>query len=218
MIFLGLDVGQAADYTAINADEVTMEKVGVDDWGNKLFDIVHRIRHVERFALGISYPLMAERVLKMLENPLLKDCKLAIDATGVGRPVVDMLRVAKQHLYPVVITGGVSETFDQDTGFWHIPKRELVSKVQVVLGNGRLRFAKLPENEIIKREFYNFKLKINNKGHDTYEAWRDGDHDDLVLSVALSVWFGEKYRDTIIREQERKRKTEKPALARLEFV
>ena len=25
------------------------------------------------------------------------------------------------------------------------------------------------------------------------EAWREGDHDDLVLSVALACWAGERY-------------------------
>jgi hypothetical protein len=29
--------------------------------------------------------------------------------------------------------------------------------------------------------------------HDFYEAWREGDHDDLVLSVALACWAGERY-------------------------
>ena len=29
--------------------------------------------------------------------------------------------------------------------------------------------------------------------HDSYETWREGDHDDLVLSVALVYWAGERY-------------------------
>jgi hypothetical protein len=29
--------------------------------------------------------------------------------------------------------------------------------------------------------------------HDSYEAWREGDHDDLVLSVALSCRAGERF-------------------------
>ena len=28
--------------------------------------------------------------------------------------------------------------------------------------------------------------------HDTYEAWREGQHDDLVLSLALACWCGER--------------------------
>ncbi len=29
--------------------------------------------------------------------------------------------------------------------------------------------------------------------HDSYEAWREGDHDDLMLSVALACWAGERF-------------------------
>jgi len=37
-------------------------------------------------------------------------------------------------------------------------------------------------------------VKINlATGHDSYEAWREGDHDDLVLAVAMACWTGERY-------------------------
>jgi hypothetical protein len=28
-------------------------------------------------------------------------------------------------------------------------------------------------------------------GHDSYEAWRESIHDDLVLAVSLACWYGE---------------------------
>jgi len=28
-------------------------------------------------------------------------------------------------------------------------------------------------------------------GHDSYEAWREGDHDDIVLSLAVACWSAE---------------------------
>lgn len=194
MIYLGLDIGQAADYTALVADDVTMEQCGYDAQGGLDYERIHRIRHVERFPLAMSYPEMVSRIIKMVETPQLRDSRLVVDATGVGRPVVDMLRSARVPIFPVMITGGAAESFDSAAGFWHIPKRELVSTVQVVLGHGRLRFAKLPESDTIKREFQNFKLKITASRNATYEAWRDGDHDDLVLAVALAVYFGERHR------------------------
>lgn len=202
MIYLGLDIGQAADYTALVADDVTMEQVGYDAKGEQTFELVHRVRYAERFPLGVSYPVMAQKVAHMTEASALKDSHLVVDATGVGRPVVDILRGAHVHMFPVMITPGSSESFDADTGFWHVPKRELISSVQVVLGHGRLRFAKLPESETIKRELQNFKLKISKTGNDTYEAWRDGDHDDLVLALAMAVYFGERYRERVKRKAE----------------
>jgi hypothetical protein len=39
----------------------------------------------------------------------------------------------------------------------------------------------------------NFKQTINPiTAHDSYSAWREADHDDLVLSVAMACWFGER--------------------------
>lgn len=29
--------------------------------------------------------------------------------------------------------------------------------------------------------------------HDSYEAWREGDHDDLVIAVAMACWIIEYY-------------------------
>jgi len=38
-------------------------------------------------------------------------------------------------------------------------------------------------------ELQNFKLKITKSANDTYEAWRESVHDDLVLSVGMAVWY-----------------------------
>ncbi len=42
------------------------------------------------------------------------------------------------------------------------------------------------------KELQNFKIKFTRAGNDTYEAWRESDHDDLVLAAAMAAWFGEK--------------------------
>jgi hypothetical protein len=48
---------------------------------------------------------------------------------------------------------------------------------------------------VLVEELLNFKVKINVKtAHDSYEAWREGIHDDLVLAVALACWYAEKRR------------------------
>ena len=37
-----------------------------------------------------------------------------------------------------------------------------------------------------------FQVTITNAANDTYGAWREGTHDDLVLSVALAAWYAER--------------------------
>jgi len=39
----------------------------------------------------------------------------------------------------------------------------------------------------------NMRSKIDIKtGNDSYSAWRESDHDDLVLALALAAWWTQK--------------------------
>ena len=61
-----------------------------------------------------------------------------VDATGVGAPVVDMLRRADLpcRLMPVTITGGEHDA--PVRGGYHVPKRELLTGLQVLVQSGGL--------------------------------------------------------------------------------
>jgi hypothetical protein len=92
----------------------------------------------------------------------------------------------------VSITGGISET--GGGGTYHVPKRTLVSRAVAPFEGKRLKIARnmrlVPE---LVRELENFKVKVNlQTAHDSYEAWRESDHDDLVLALALACWWAEK--------------------------
>jgi hypothetical protein len=101
-----------------------------------------RLRHLERLPLGTAYPTQAERVVKITRSgELAGRCTLVVDATGVGRPVVDLLKRERPGclLMPVIITGGASET---KTGeYYGVPKRDLVTGLQVLLQSGGLQIA-----------------------------------------------------------------------------
>ncbi|MBA3951633.1 MAG: hypothetical protein H0X57_07115 [Rubrobacter sp.] len=70
-----------------------------------------------------------------------------------------------------------------------------MSAALVLMQNERLKIAEALElKETLVRELLAFRVKINiATAHDSYEAWREGDHDDLVLSVALACWAGERF-------------------------
>jgi hypothetical protein len=176
----GLDLGQAADYTALAIVECVPPAL--------------HLRHLQRFKLGTTYPAVVEGVRALLLSPaLLRDTVLVVDHTGVGRPVVDLLQAARlaAPLVPVTITGGDAVTYEGDC--WRVPKRNLVATVQVVLQTGRLKIAEgLPEAAMLVKELLNFQVKITANAHDTYGAWREGSHDDLVLAVALACWYAER--------------------------
>lgn len=75
----------------------------------------------------------------------------------------------------------------------NVPKRDLVSVIQVLLQTKRLKIPTLlPEAQILLEEMTNFQVKISLAGNDSYGAWREGTHDDLLLAVALACWAAEK--------------------------
>src|SRR5262249_19043086 len=80
-------------------------------------------------------------------------------------------------------------------GAWHVPKKELVSTLQVLLQGRRLKVAAVPERDVLLKELLNFKVKVTVGAAETFEAWRERDHDDLVLAVALACWVVGHGRD-----------------------
>jgi hypothetical protein len=107
---------------------------------------------------------------------------------------VDLLRQAGFAPIAITITGG-DQVIQVAHREYRVPKRNLAAAVQVLLQTRRLRWAtSLPEAVTLQAELNNFKAKISLSGHDSYGAdddWREGNHDDLVLSVALGCWYGE---------------------------
>ena len=69
----------------------------------------------------------------------------------------------------------------------------MVGVVQSGLQSGQLKVAAdLPEAATLQRELQNFQVKIKlETGNDSYGAWREGTHDDLVLAVALALWIAQ---------------------------
>ena len=68
--------------------------------------------YLERVELGTPYPDVVEHVSGLVADDRLAGCTLVVDATGVGAPVVDLLKKAKLpcRLMPVMITGGSNDT------------------------------------------------------------------------------------------------------------
>lgn len=83
-----------------------------------------------------------------------------------------------------------------------MPKKDLVAAVNIPLQTKRLQIASsLQHAETLWKELLNFKATIRPTGHMTYGAdadWRVGNHDDLVLAVALALWIGTRPRSHII--------------------
>lgn len=192
---LGLDLGQASDFTALAL--LRRLAFNLPHEGTPYGTIPRRYDclAIKRWPLGTSYTEIVASVNKTLERPeLAGNSDLIVDATGVGRPVVDMLRKAKlpTKLRPVTITAGASESIAH--GYWNVAKIILVSTTNILLQQKRLKFAeRMPEVGLLIKELQNYRVKVTAAANETFNA-REGQHDDLVLALALACWWGERGR------------------------
>lgn len=193
---VGVDIGQARDPTAV----VIVERVtGIHASANApaayrvgpvpRFRPLYRVRHLERLPLGTSYPSQVQTVMSRLERPPMDTLRprILLDYTGVGRPVFDMFAQAGlRRAEAITITGG-RETTETEFGF-SVPKVTLVSRLQALLHSGDLRIpSALPDAKVLTRELQEFRVKYTEAGNATFNA-REGEHDDLVLALAIAVF------------------------------
>jgi hypothetical protein len=185
---VGLDLGQAQDPTAVCVVEVL-----IGDGKNGLPPgPSYHVRHLQRFRLGTPYPEIVTQVTTLMGNLKDPEALLAVDATGVGRPVVDLLRQAG--LAPLAITITAGDKVTHEGKEYRVPKRDLVAALQVALQSQKLKIAaSLPDAKTLIAELLSFKVRIDPKtAHDSYDTWREGAHDDLVLATGIAVWAARK--------------------------
>ncbi len=189
--FVGLDLGMRHDHTALNVVE-RRETLGERDPVTYEYrkSVALRLRHVERIPLATEYVQGVERVAEVIRRLAAEGpAHLAVDATGVGTPVVELLRRAGMgcRLWPVSITGGPAEGYGD--GYYRVPKRDLVVGLQVTFEQGALQIADgLAERTALVKEMTEMRVKVTSSGHERYEAGSSGQHDDIVSALSLACW------------------------------
>ncbi len=195
MFFVGLDLGKAQNHTALSVIE-RREMVYYDrDPVTQAFrtELTMRIRHLQRIPLDTPYPDIVEFVRRVVSRPELgsgsggRRTSLVVDASGVGAPVVDLLRKAQLPclLAPVTITSGDRET--SDALGYGVPKRDLIVGLQVAFENRWLRVSRgAAHAEEFVKELLDMRLFMSRFGG--YERYEGGVQDDLVLATALAWW------------------------------
>jgi hypothetical protein len=190
--FIGVDLGQAQDPSTIAVVE-RAELVGA--WDAALYAsrkvIELRLRGLERIPLGTPYLEVAARVAEVTRSPALAggERHLAVDATGVGRPVVELIREEgpAATLMPAMVTPGDRQS--RQDGLYHLPKRDVILGLQLALEREQLRIADgLRWGRELMEEMRTMERRVTAAGRETYGAMRAGAHDDLVFSVALACW------------------------------
>jgi hypothetical protein len=201
---VGLDLGQAQDYTAIS---VLQFQKGILD-SRSAFARAHEpsdgrgqvaatridVRHLERIKLNTSYPDIVDYVARLMRTPPLnghddiKPAQLVVDDTGCGRPVSDLLVEVGLKPIRILITAG-NEASQTARDRWHVAKGILIAQIDAHLHSGVLRFApELSESGALRSELLDFRRSVSQAGRQSFGA-RVGKHDDLVLSIAVAAWW-----------------------------
>jgi hypothetical protein len=176
LYFLGIDLGQRQDPTALALVRRVESGLGVVG--------------LERVPLGTPYPEVVARLARLTNQlDLLRRTKVVVDATGVGAPVVEAMRRGglNAEITAVTITGGDKE---RHTGLdYHVPKQDLMTQLQVLLEKRELKISRaLPEAGALVKELVNMQARPGARGRLRVAAEGMGEHDDLVMALALAVW------------------------------
>ncbi|MBI4908340.1 MAG: hypothetical protein HY820_32235 [Acidobacteria bacterium] len=142
------------------------------------------VRWLERLALGTPYGKVVDRVERIVaDEAIAGKCQLTVDATGVGAPVVEMIRRRRLEcgVTAVTITGGAKVGGSgQDVT---VPKADLLGGLLVLLEKGELQIARsLAETPRLVTELASMR--------------RSGgtEHDDLAMAVGLACWSAGRVR------------------------
>ena len=180
--FVGWDVGQSQDYSAVAVLKKT-------DAGNYV------VNHLERLRLGMDYPSQIEHVFNLVNRKPLAgaDTTVCLDKTGVGAPVYDATRKKGINAAALTLHGGDSVTWDEDRMAVKAPKKDVIGCLLVLAQCGSIKIAKgVPHGDTLLKELRDYKIRFNpNTANVSFGNGREAEHDDLVLAVAIPLWIAE---------------------------
>jgi hypothetical protein len=114
-----------------------------------------------------------------------------VDATGIGQPVIDLLRPAAMHtiLNPIYFTHGDQRTRSEGQFGNRIMlgKAWLVSRLQVLLQTERLHLPDTLEARTLAGELMDYEIHIDEDANERYGAFKVGSQDELVTALGLAV-------------------------------
>lgn len=183
--YIGVDIGQKREPTAICVTEIEEPRVGrrrVNHWV---------VRHLERLPLGTSYPAVAKRLSEVSGGTRQKVTSrpyLYIDATGIGQPIIDLLRNETSRLgsiTPVYFTHGDQRSHED--GEIRLGKAYLVSRLQMLLQTANLHLPRTGASERLVQELLDFEIQVDERANDRYGAYKVGSQDELVTALGIAV-------------------------------
>ena len=207
-IHAGVDLAKSVDYTALTLAEVwhrpradappPRPPYRAEDVA---METLYRVQHIERFPHGMAWKAQAAAIAALLsavQAQLLvqyvsrKPRDLYIDATGLGSPMMEVIREALDDheetrdvsTYPVIFQHGQRE-YNWQTHT--VGKTFLFRRLSALVATQRLELPKAHSlTAALLAEVDAFRFTIDRDGHETMGA-EPSAHDDILTSVALAT-------------------------------
>lgn len=183
---IGLDPAQLRDWSAM----AVVDMQYVPEKKRFGYDLVAMARKQ-----GLPYDQIVEWVVKTLKKPEFnkeRPPEFLLDSTGVGVAVRDMLAAKGVRMKAVTITSG--EAFTRQGPIYHVGKARLIGTFLGAFDAGKARVnPNMPIWPALEKEMLGFRAEMSSQGRAKFEA-EPGEHDDMLFSLALCVWYGEEVR------------------------
>ena len=186
---IGINIGQGQNPTAL-------AEVYHSGWS-------YTILRLTRLPLGIIYTDVEDYLIERLRILTYGgdySVKILINATGIGSPIINLLRKKVNNLTEVYLTGGYKTEEKEDVLM--LPKEVMISHLKVLLQINKIRldFEKpephmLPHEKeqfalfnVLKREVLNYETKVQVDTLLWNPETKTGEHDDHVIALGLGCW------------------------------
>ena len=151
--------------------------------------------YLKRYALQTPYEVIENDAARWWNWADLAGMRryFIMDMTGVGAPVLEGIRRKHVRTIGVTITAGHQES-NPEIDQYNVPKEVLTTQMVRTVQMGRFKgYDTIPDWKELTEELGSFGYHINkDTANMTYESQDEKIHDDLVISVALPVWYGER--------------------------
>lgn len=161
---------------------IVAEKVFTTEYGRYGSEIkshVINIRHIEELFDAGMYTNVVNRIDEIIASGKLRDVKILADYTVAGGTAIEMLREKKIKVMPFLVTNGNTQT-NNELGGYTVPVKDLITTVQRLLSERRLKFANLPGVNELATEL-------------STEYRADTEYSDAVLNLCCVVWYANYY-------------------------
>jgi hypothetical protein len=183
-VAIGIDIGRRRDPTAV----CVVERQSRPGATGPMVQFI--VRLLDRLPLGTPYPKIAQ-CLQDLVGDVAERTGLTpvvyVDASGVGLPVVDLLRAAVPKAGVVAVFFNHGDRRHEEADEVRLGKAFLVSRLVALFQTDRILLKPTPEAEVLREELENFEIRVDQNANEKLGAFKVGTHDDLVTALGLAV-------------------------------